>query len=183
MKLVEIRINCPDHATAARIAERLVAARLAASANIGSGIESIYRWRGAVERVGEVPLLVKTRAGHFAAVAAEAAALHPYEVPAITATELATTDAYGEWIVAETGARTGLSLGGRSVHPARQEQRWRAASSAAVKPLSEKTSRVVVPREDSPVTRASDPARKAAVIWSSSAPDCVQAFSPLVNSV
>jgi periplasmic divalent cation tolerance protein len=102
MTLVEIRINCPDRATAARIAERLVAARLAASANIGGGIESIYRWRGEVERAAEVPLLVKTRAGHFEAVAAEAAALHPYEVPAITATEIAAAPSYRDWVLAET---------------------------------------------------------------------------------
>ena len=102
MQLVEIRINCPDRATATRIAEQLVAARLAASANIGSGMDSIYRWRGAVERAAEVPLLVKTQAAHFAAVAAEAAALHPYEVPAITATDVAATPSYRAWITAET---------------------------------------------------------------------------------
>jgi periplasmic divalent cation tolerance protein len=102
MKLVEIRINCPDRATATRIAERLVAARLAASANIGTPIDSIYRWRGGVGRASEVPLTVRTRAGNLDAVAAEAAALHPWEVPAITATEIAAAPSYGAWIAAET---------------------------------------------------------------------------------
>ena len=103
MRLIEIRINCPDAAVVTRIGERLVAARLAASANIGSPIGSIYRWRGAVERAVEVPLVVKTRAALFGAVAAEAAALHPWEVPAITAVEIAdATPAYREWIIAET---------------------------------------------------------------------------------
>jgi periplasmic divalent cation tolerance protein len=102
MQLVEIRINCPDRVTARRIAERLVGLRLAASANIGSEIDGIYRWRGAVEQATEVPLLLKTRAGHFHAVAAEAARLHPYEVPAITATEIAAAPPYRDWILSET---------------------------------------------------------------------------------
>lgn len=102
MRLVEIVINCPDRDTAERIAARLVGARLAACANIGSGIDSIYRWRGAVERAAEVPLLVKTRAANFEAVAAEAAALHPWEEPAITAVEFTATPSYRDWVVAET---------------------------------------------------------------------------------
>ncbi len=105
MQFVEIRINCPDHASARRIAERLVEARLAPSANIGSPIDSIYRWRGAIERAAEVPLVVKTRAGLFDAIAAEVAALHPYAVPSIIATEItAVAPAYRDWILAETNA-------------------------------------------------------------------------------
>jgi periplasmic divalent cation tolerance protein len=107
MQLVEISINCPDRDTATRIAERLVAARLAACANIGSGIDSIYRWQGAVERAAEVPLRVKTRASHFDAVAAEVAALHPWQEPAITAVEFASTPSYRDWVMAETGAAAG----------------------------------------------------------------------------
>lgn len=104
MQLIEILVNCPDSETAARIGERLVAARLAACANIGTGIGSIYRWRGAVERAAEVPLLLKTRAAHFDAVVAEVAALHPWEVPAITATEIvAASPAYRDWLIAGTG--------------------------------------------------------------------------------
>jgi periplasmic divalent cation tolerance protein len=102
MNLVEIRTNCPDRATAERIAERLVAARLAAAVNIGSGIDSIYRWQGGVEPASEVPLSVKTRAEHFDAVAREVAALHPYRVPAIVATEISAAAPYAEWIVAAT---------------------------------------------------------------------------------
>lgn len=103
MQLIEIRINCPDAATARRIGERLVAARLAAAANIGSPVESIYRWRGDVARAREVPLVVKTRATLFRAVAAEAAALHPWEVPAVTATLLTdAAPAYAAWIAEAT---------------------------------------------------------------------------------
>ena len=103
MQLIEIRINCPDREAARRIGERLVAARLAASVNIGSPVDSIYRWRETVEHAVEVPLLVRTRAGLFGAVAAEAAAQHPWEVPAITAIEIAdATPSYRAWVVAVT---------------------------------------------------------------------------------
>lgn len=102
MRLIEIRVNCPDRETAARIGERLVAARLAACANIGSPVLGIYRWRGAVERATETPLVVRTRAALFAAVAAEAAAMHPWETPSITAVEIAAAPAYAEWLAAET---------------------------------------------------------------------------------
>ncbi len=106
MQLIEIRINCPDRDSALRIGERLVAARLAASVNIGSPIDSIYRWRDTVEHAVELPLLVKTRAPLFEAVAAEAAALHPWAVPAITAVRIVdAAAAYRAWIVAETAGR------------------------------------------------------------------------------
>lgn len=105
MDLVEICINCPDRATATRIAERLIERRLAPAANIGAEISSIYRWRGAVANAAEVPLVVKTRVGLFDAIAAEAAALHPYEVPSIIATAItAVAPAYRDWIIAETAA-------------------------------------------------------------------------------
>lgn len=103
MQLVEIRINCPDRDTAIRIAERLVEARLAPAANIGGPIDSIYHWRGNVARASEVPLIVKTRASLFKAIAAMVAALHPYETPSIIATEIAAVPkSYRDWIVAET---------------------------------------------------------------------------------
>lgn len=104
MRLIEIRINCPDAHTAMRIGERLVSARLAACANIGSPMASIYRWEGEVRRAREIPLILKTRADHFEKAMAEAAALHPWEVPAITACEITdAAPAYAEWIIAETG--------------------------------------------------------------------------------
>ena len=103
MRMIEIRINCPDREIAGQIGERLVAARLAACANIGSPIDGIYRWRGAVRRSVEVPLVVRTRAALFAAVAAEAAALHPWEVPSITAVEIAdAAPSYRDWMIAQT---------------------------------------------------------------------------------
>lgn len=105
MQILDIWINCPDAATADRIADALIARRLVACANRFAPIESAWHWLGAVERGTEVPLLLKTRESLFDAVAAAAAEIHPFEVPAITAVPVArATPAYAEWVVAETGA-------------------------------------------------------------------------------
>jgi periplasmic divalent cation tolerance protein len=105
--LVSVEINCPDAASAAAIAEALLAARLAACANIGAPIESIYHWKGAIERATEVPLLLKTTAAHVPALARAARALHPYETPSIVAHPIVSVaDDYRAWVVAETTARS-----------------------------------------------------------------------------
>ncbi|MET3662899.1 divalent-cation tolerance protein CutA [Aquamicrobium ahrensii] len=101
---VDIWINCPDRATAEKIAEATVGEGFAACANLLAPIRSIYRWKGAVERAEEVPLVLKTRAAHFEAVATLVKSLHPYETPSIVATELAAIDtACADWLAEETG--------------------------------------------------------------------------------
>lgn len=100
---VDVWVNCPDRATAGTIADALVGEKLAACANILSPIESVYRWRGAVERADEVPLVLKTRAALFDALCARVKALHPYEIPSIAAVELPLVDkACAAWLAAET---------------------------------------------------------------------------------
>ncbi len=104
MQFIDILITCPDRACALAIARALVSERLAACANIGGDITSIYRWQGTIEEASEVTLLLKTRAGLFEQVAARVRALHPYDVPCIFATEIAAIDhAYVAWLEAETG--------------------------------------------------------------------------------
>lgn len=105
MPILDIWINCPDRATAQIIADAVVERRLAACANIQSEIESVYRWRGAIERRREVPVLVKTRPDLFEPVAALARSLHPDDTPAIHALEAAfVTGDYRDWLLAETAA-------------------------------------------------------------------------------
>lgn len=105
MEILDIWINCPDEATADRIADALIARRLVACSNRYAAIESAWHWQGAVERGREVPLLLKTRAALFDRVAEAARALHPFEVPAITAVPVAAATAdYRDWVIAETEA-------------------------------------------------------------------------------
>lgn len=104
MQFIDILVTCPNRDSAMVIARALVSERLAACANIGGDITSVYRWQGDVEEASEVTLLLKTRAGLFEQAAARIRALHPYDTPCIIATEIAATDqAYAEWLEAETG--------------------------------------------------------------------------------
>jgi len=102
-RFIDVWINCPDRATAEAIAAALVAERLAACANILAPVSSTYRWKGAVERAEEVPLLLKSRASLFATLSRRVKALHPYEVPSIVATGLPLVEEdYAGWLAAET---------------------------------------------------------------------------------
>ncbi|NNM76753.1 divalent-cation tolerance protein CutA [Sphingomonas sp. ID1715] len=90
-----------DAAEAQRIAETVVAERLAACANILAPCRSTYRWQGKVERAEEVPALFKTSRPN--ALIARIAALHSYDVPAVVAWPIGVAHApYAEWITAES---------------------------------------------------------------------------------
>jgi periplasmic divalent cation tolerance protein len=102
-RAISVYIVAADMAEAERIAEALVAERLAACVNIVGGVRSVYRWRGTVERADEVALIAKTKHAAFDALAARVRALHSYDVPAIVAWPIVAGDAaYLAWIEAET---------------------------------------------------------------------------------
>ncbi len=63
------------------IAKALVDAQLAACVQIIGPIQSIYRWKGAVEDAEEFLLLIKTTANATAEVRNELRRLHSYELP------------------------------------------------------------------------------------------------------
>jgi periplasmic divalent cation tolerance protein len=102
----EVRVafsTAPDETVAAQIARVLVDERLAACANLGPGVRSIYRFQNVVEDEREVLLVIKTRADRIDALAERLRALHPYDVPELlvlpTAGGLAP---YLDWVRAET---------------------------------------------------------------------------------
>lgn len=91
--------NCPDEATADRIALALVEQGLAACVNRSSPVHSVYRWQGSVERATEVPLSIKTTRERYAEVEQALLHLHPYDVPEIIALPIAAGHApYLRWI-------------------------------------------------------------------------------------
>ena len=84
---------------ASRIAATLVERRLAACVNVVPGIQSTYRWKGAVQTDREWLLLVKTRRDRFEAVRAAIREVHSYELPEIVMLEITGGDAsYLAWI-------------------------------------------------------------------------------------
>lgn len=100
--------SCPDDETAKSLAEGLIGGGLAACVNILSGMVSVYRWEGRLERTRESLLLIKTRADRFAAVQAYLVAKHPYELPEIIAVPIgAGLPGYLEWIDAAVSQGAG----------------------------------------------------------------------------
>lgn len=86
---------------AARLADCLVVARLAACVQIMPEIESVYHWKGNVERDAEILLLAKTTQAKFAELEIAVRALHSYETPEIIALPVAAASApYLEWLTA-----------------------------------------------------------------------------------
>ena len=86
---------------AARIADMLVGAHLAACVQILPEMESVYRWQGKIERQAEVLLIAKTTKAKFDELESEVRALHSYETPEIVAVPLvAGSTPYLEWLSA-----------------------------------------------------------------------------------
>ena len=73
----------PDAETARRISNQLVSERFAACANILPGVESIYCWKGQLERGNETLVFFKLSEDRQAAFQKKLRSLHPYEVPEI----------------------------------------------------------------------------------------------------
>lgn len=95
--------TCPDIDCAHRIAEALVAERLAACVNIIPGLRSVYRWEGKVERTDEVQLLAKTTHAQVERLQQRLLELHPHELPEVLLVETSGgLPGYLDWVAAET---------------------------------------------------------------------------------
>jgi len=97
---VVVLVTCKNSAEARRIGRAVVTSRLAACANVLPGkVESIYRWRGKVERARETLLLVKTTRRRWAKLRDAIRGLHSYDVPEIVALPIvAGLEEYTAWI-------------------------------------------------------------------------------------
>lgn len=95
--------NCPDEATADRIARSVVEQRLAACVNRLAPVQSTYHWQGVIEEAVEVPLLIKTTRERYPELEAAIRSLHPYSVPEIVALPVIVGYApYLRWVDDET---------------------------------------------------------------------------------
>jgi periplasmic divalent cation tolerance protein len=95
--------NCPDEASAARIARALVENRYAACVNMLAPVASIFRWQGEIEEATEIPLLIKCTRERYPAVEETIRQLHPYTTPEIIAASVVAGFApYLRWVDDET---------------------------------------------------------------------------------
>jgi periplasmic divalent cation tolerance protein len=103
MSALLVLTNLPDRAAAERLAEALIEKRVAACVNILAPCRSVYRWRGAVQRDEEHPVLIKTTRAAYGALEAAIRAQHPYELPEIVAVPIELgLAAYLDWVATET---------------------------------------------------------------------------------
>jgi periplasmic divalent cation tolerance protein len=102
--ICEVIITGPTGALIPDIARELVAARLAASANVWTAdVHSTYWWQGKLESTTETRVHLLTRADLVEPLAVFVRERHPYDVPNITAIEITAgnTD-FIAWVKNET---------------------------------------------------------------------------------
>ncbi|MDD3297171.1 MAG: divalent-cation tolerance protein CutA [Candidatus Omnitrophica bacterium] len=84
---------------AERLAKVLLKAKMCACVNIIKGVDSLFRWHGAVNSEKEAVLVIKTRKSLFLSLSACIKKHHPYSVPEIIAFAIDRIDkAYYEWL-------------------------------------------------------------------------------------
>jgi len=103
VELSWVYITAPSEAEALRIAQALVAERLAACATLVPSIRSFYWWRGALEEGTEVVVVAKTRAALVPELVARVKSNHSYQCPDVVALPInGGNPDYLAWVAAET---------------------------------------------------------------------------------
>jgi periplasmic divalent cation tolerance protein len=101
--LIFVVTTLADAAAAERLVHTLLEDGLIACGNLLPAMTSIYRWKGSIERAGEVLVILKTRSSLADPLFARIAELHPYEVPELVALPVAkVSHAYSAWVRQET---------------------------------------------------------------------------------
>ena len=105
MSVVTVTAIFATEDEALTISGAVVEERLAACANIGGPVHSIYHWQGAVEQASEVAASFKTTAAMAEALIARIAELHSYDVPCVYSSPIGeVAAANAEWV--EQNVRT-----------------------------------------------------------------------------
>jgi len=99
---IQVVTTTASREDAERIAQALVAERLAACVQVLGPIASTYRWQGTIETAQEWLCLVKSRGELYGKIEDAIRRLHPYEVPEILALPVvAGSGAYLAWLDGE----------------------------------------------------------------------------------
>jgi periplasmic divalent cation tolerance protein len=85
------------------LAASAVAGRLAASAQVGGPVDSTYWWDGSVETAHEWSVQFRTSADRVEALVDHVRVAHPYELPEILVSSVASGNpAYQTWVFEQT---------------------------------------------------------------------------------
>ncbi|HEX4998995.1 MAG TPA: divalent-cation tolerance protein CutA [Terriglobia bacterium] len=110
-----VLVTCESPAEAERIAESVVAEKLAACVNVLPGIRSCFVWEGSQNWSSEVLLFIKTTRARFDALKERVIALHSYTTPEIVATPIvAGLESYLGWIRESVGDGADPRSGGET---------------------------------------------------------------------
>jgi periplasmic divalent cation tolerance protein len=93
-------VTCGSAAEARKIAEAVAKKRLAACVNIlATPVESVYRWKGKLEKSRERLLIIKTSKTRLQGLEREVLRLHSYETPEFIALPISGgSSKYLSWI-------------------------------------------------------------------------------------
>lgn len=101
--MIEFHVTYSAMEDAEAAAREALEMRLAACANIVSGVRSLYRWQGAIEDESEILVIFKTARDRAGELADFLEVSHPYDTPAIIRHDGVTANAdYERWIDEET---------------------------------------------------------------------------------
>lgn len=81
-------ITVKNKKEAEKISQTLVEEKLAACVNTISPINSIYRWKGKIEKAREALLVIKTKKSLAQKIIKKVKSIHSYECPEIIFTEI-----------------------------------------------------------------------------------------------
>jgi periplasmic divalent cation tolerance protein len=105
---IVVLVTAKDEIEADKIAEHLVRQKLAACANVLSGINSFFRWRDKLDKAEEVLLIVKTRKSLFKKLERAVRSLHSYDLPEIIALPIIMgSKDYLDWVRQSTSSAKG----------------------------------------------------------------------------
>jgi len=89
----------PNRESACQTGTVLLESQVVACVSIVPGVESIYRWKGEIQRENEVLVMLKTTREKLDDLEAALQNLHPYDVPEIIALPLmAGAKSYLDWV-------------------------------------------------------------------------------------
>ena len=87
-----------SQADAQRLAQGLLAARLAACVQVEPGLVSHYRWQGKGQQEGELRLTIKSTVRALPPLLAHLREHHPYELPQLVWQVLEASPEYAAWV-------------------------------------------------------------------------------------
>lgn len=103
MNFCLVYITTKDKKEALKIGQTLVKEKLAACVNIISPVNSIYRWKGKIEKACEALLLVKTKKSLAKKIIKKVKSIHSYECPEIIFSPIeGGSEDYLGWIIGNT---------------------------------------------------------------------------------